>query len=106
MTRKPCKTCPWRRDVPPHGFPGGHISPALRERAAGGMGPAMQCHSTPDGEGARVCVGFAARVGYASPGLRIAAVLGHYHPSEIDVTDVDLWETADDLYHVHGEGAR
>lgn len=101
--RKPCPTCPWRKDTAPHGFPGGSIGPRLLAMASGEFGMvAMQCHSTPDGEKSRVCVGFAHRVGFACVGLRVAALTGRYDPKEVDVEGVDLWEHPEDLGRVHG----
>ena len=83
--RTPCVSCPWRRSTPRHGFPGGRICAASLERAINGspFDPAMQCHSTPDGENARVCVGFAQVVGFDSAPLRMAALLGRYDSAKI-----------------------
>lgn len=105
--RKPCRTCPWRKDVPPHGFPGGSLCPSLASMASGEFGmTAMQCHSTPDGPEAQVCVGFAVRVGFNSVGLRVAALCGRYDPDDVSAEGVPLWESAADLFRVHGVGAR
>lgn len=84
--RTPCPTCPWRKSTPPGGFPGGCLDSRRLLAMAGGdpAEPAMQCHSTPDGEGAKVCVGFALQVGYRSVGLRIARFCGRYNPATID----------------------
>lgn len=101
--RPPCGTCPWRKSTPPHGFPGGYISPELRAMASGEFGmEAMQCHCTPDGANAQVCVGFAIQVGFDCVGLRFAA-LGRYDPETVTADGVELWETAEDLFRVHGE---
>lgn len=101
--RKPCVTCPWRRDVPPHGFPGGSIDARLARMAEGDfMTTAMQCHCTPDGERAQVCVGFAVQVGFESVGLRIAAMTGGFDPNDVSADGVDLWPSYHDLFRVHG----
>lgn len=101
--RRPCSTCPWRKDVPPHGFPGGSICSSLERMASGEFGTtAMQCHSTPDGECAQVCVGFAVRVGFNSVGLRLAAMLGRYDPDTVTSEGVELWASPADLFRVHG----
>lgn len=78
--RSPCPTCPWKRSTPRHGFPGGRIdAEGLHQAIHGTFGdPAMQCHSTPDGEKAEVCVGFAQVVGFDSAPLRFAALFGCY----------------------------
>jgi hypothetical protein len=106
VKRRPCLTCPWRKDVPPHGFPGGSICESLERMAAGEFpAAAMQCHNTPDGPQAQVCVGFAVRVGFDSVGLRLAALTGRYDPATVTADDVELWESVADLFHVHGKVA-
>lgn len=75
--RKPCPSCPWRISTPPGGFPGGCIDAhALLDMVKGHRMQAMQCHSTPDGEDARVCVGFSISVGEETIGFRLATLLG------------------------------
>ena len=85
MKRVPCASCPWKKSTPRHGFPGGRICASGLDRAINGSlgDPAMQCHSTPDGEGAKVCVGFAQVVGFDSFPLRMARAFGRYDPDEI-----------------------
>lgn len=74
--RVPCKTCPWRESTPKGGFPGGIIDcESLLDMTFGQSLKAMQCHCTPDGAQAEVCVGFALQVGFDSPGYRFAAML-------------------------------
>ena len=100
-TRKPCSTCPWRRSTPPGGFPGGILDARRLLSMAGGADPkAMQCHCTPDGADAQVCVGFALVVGFRSLGLRLAAVFGRYDPATVE-TDAPLHSLASVL-RAHG----
>lgn len=89
VKRRPCRSCPWRRSTPPGGFPGGVLdSASLRRMASGEFGQsAMQCHSTPDGERAEVCVGFAMVVGFDCVGLRIAAMAGRYDPDRVEADE-------------------
>ena len=99
--RKPCPTCPWRREVAPGAFPGGCLNwHGMRRALTEVFAPAMQCHCTPDGAEARVCVGFAAVVGFDAPSLRIAALAGRYAPAEVDVDGVKL-HTLRSLYDHH-----
>jgi hypothetical protein len=102
MTRVPCPSCPWRKSTPPGGFPGGCLDTRrLLNMASGDFGPAMQCHSTPDGEHAQVCVGFALVVGFDSMGLRLAALQGLYDPDTV-AADEDL-HTLASVLRTHGE---
>lgn len=104
MKRESCPTCPWRKSTPPRGFPGGSLSPKLRQMASGEFCmDAMQCHCTPDGPSAQVCVGFAIQVGFDCVGLRLAALLGRYDPETVTAEGIELWPTAEHLFHVHGE---
>lgn len=61
----------------------------------------MQCHCTPDGPEARVCVGFALVVGFDSVPLRFAAVLKRYSPEEHEATSEPL-HTPASLVRFHG----
>lgn len=83
MARQACPTCPWRTSTPPGGFPGGCVQEDELRRMASGD-PAcmkvMQCHNTPDDHRAKVCVGFAVRVGGDSVGYRLAGALGLLDP--------------------------
>lgn len=79
MPRKACNTCPWRTDTSPGGFPGGCVAEGeLRRMASGDPScmKVMQCHNTPDDHRAKVCVGFAVRVGRNSVGYRLAEAYG------------------------------
>lgn len=58
----------------------------------------MQCHNTPDGQQAKVCVGFALRVGAASVGYRLAATLGLI--DEVH-DDGDLLENIEEVIEKH-----
>ena len=100
MARPACKTCPWRKSVAPGGFPGGCVNEAELRRMASGEPymKVMQCHSTPDGEQAKVCVGFAIRVGVDSIGFRLAKISGMIDEVE---DDGDLIESIDDLIYRH-----
>ena len=94
--RNPCRTCPWRKTVRKGGFPGGILdAKGLLRMIDDGMGTIMQCHSTPDGADAKVCVGFAARVGPESTRYRIAVVEGI-----IDEGDLNL--STEGLLTLHG----
>lgn len=106
VKRKPCATCPWRRSTPPGGFPGGALDAhGLLRMASGEFGPpAMQCHSTPDGEQAQVCVGFARVVGFDCVGLRFAAILGRYDPETV-AADEPL-HTLESVIAIHSPRAR
>lgn len=100
--RLPCSTCPWRRSTPRRGFPGGvlHTRDLLRAASGAWDAPAMQCHCTPDGKGAEVCVGFALVVGFRSPALRFARVTGRYDPDAVG-TDEPL-HTLTSVLRIHG----
>ena len=83
MARQACPTCPWRTSTPPGGFPGGCIQQdELRRMSSGDPScmKVMQCHNTPDDHRAKVCVGFAVRVGGNSVGYRLAGALGLLDP--------------------------
>ena len=102
MKRCPCSTCPWQRSTPRGGFPGGIIdAAALLRMREDRLGTIMQCHSTPDGEGARVCVGFAARVGHDSMSYRIAVRAGHVVEADLDLRRRGLL-TLGELIRKHG----
>lgn len=73
--RSACPTCPWRRTTPKGGFPGGVLDVVQLRDAIRGSAPAMQCHCSSDDD-PLVCVGFALRVGRASPMFRVAEALG------------------------------
>lgn len=104
--RHPCLSCPWKRSTPRNGFPGGHIDVKKLRLAINGapFDPAMQCHSTPDGERAQACVGFAQVVGFASTPLRMAALLGRYDPDEI-APIAEPMHTARSMVRFHGAAA-
>jgi len=61
----------------------------------------MQCHSTPDGEQSKVCVGFAIRVGAESVGYRLCGVLGMIDEVE---DDGDLLDSVDEVIERHNTG--
>ncbi len=60
--------------------------------------PAMQCHSVKEPQ---ACIGFAARVGFRSFGLRLAAAVGVFRMEDIDVAGVKL-HTLKSLLKKHG----
>lgn len=101
MGRAACKTCPWRKSVEPGGFPGGCVrEEELRRMASGEPYPkVMQCHSTPDGQQAKVCVGFAFRVGGDSVGYRLAAYAGLI--DEVHDDDDDLLDNIEEIIKKH-----
>ena len=104
--RKACKTCPWRRSVAPGAFPGGCIDEETLLRMVDkdpkrAILRVMQCHSTPDGEQAKVCVGFGLRVGPDSIGFRLAHLNGMIDEME---DDGDLLDSVDELIHRHNTG--
>lgn len=100
--RLPCPSCPWRKSTPQGGFPGGKVNAEELLTMARGEPhlPAMQCHITPDGERAEVCVGFALQIGFESVGLRIAHLVGRYDPDQVD-TDEELHDL-ESLLLTHG----
>jgi hypothetical protein len=61
----------------------------------------MQCHCTPDGPDAKVCVGFAAKVGGESFGFRLAQILKMIDPVE---DDGDLLDTVNEVIERHNTG--
>lgn len=75
--RRPCPTCPWRKSTPRGGFPGGLIDvERLVAMTRDDLGAIMQCHCTPDGERAQVCVGFGLVVGPECLAYRFAVICG------------------------------
>lgn len=99
--RVPCKTCPWRESTPRGGFPGGIIDyKLLLDMTFGQSLRAMQCHCTPNGAQAEVCVGFALQVGFTSPGYRLAVALGRADPEDL-ATD-ELLLSLENLVLKHG----
>lgn len=104
MARKACKTCPWRASTPPGGFPGGCVNEGELRRMASGD-PAcmkvMQCHNTPDDHRAKVCVGFAVRVGTDSVGYRLAGAFGMLDEVE---GDADLLPSVEAVIERHNTG--
>lgn len=103
MKRRACRTCPWRKSVPPGGFPGGCVKESeLRQMASGiPVFKVMQCHNTPDGEGAKVCVGFAIKIGPKSVGFRFAASQGLIDEVE---DDGDLVDSVHEVIQKHNTG--
>jgi Family of unknown function (DUF6283) len=102
MARKACKNCPWRASTPPGGFPGGCVdATSLRRMADGSSMKLMQCHCSPDGQDAKVCVGFALRVGHDSIGYRIAGVFGLIDKVE---DDGDILDSIEDVIQKHNTG--
>lgn len=103
MKRGPCRNCPWKRFTPRHGFPGERIClPRLLRAIRGGVfDPAMQCHATPDGDEAQVCVGFAQVVGFTSVPLRRAAHAGRYDPDTI-AAPAEPMHTLESMVLFHG----
>ena len=100
MSRAACKTCPWRKSVKPGGFPGGCVREGELRRMASGEPyfKVMQCHNTPDDQHAKVCVGFALRVGDDSVGYRLAAtceLIDEVHD------DGDLLENIEEVIEKH-----
>jgi hypothetical protein len=61
----------------------------------------MQCHCTPDDSRAKVCVGFAFKVGRKSVGFRLAEAMGLIDPVE---DDEDLMDTVEDVIGKHNRG--
>jgi hypothetical protein len=61
----------------------------------------MQCHNTPDGESAKVCVGFAIKIGPKSVGFRFAASQGLIDDVE---DDGDLVDSVHEVIHKHNTG--
>lgn len=100
--RRPCSTCPWRKSTPKRGFPGGYLDvQSLRRMVDGGpFARAMQCHCTPNGADAQVCVGFALQVGFDCASLRLAALVGKYDPAQVE-TDEPL-HTLEGVIRTHG----
>jgi hypothetical protein len=62
--------------------------------------PVMQCHCTPDGQRASVCVGFALQVGGDSTSYRFAAITGVIDHDALG-TDEEL-HTLRTLLQTHG----
>jgi len=101
VKRRPCPTCPWRRSTRRRGFPGGIIdAEGLLGQLDGSRLTAMQCHCTPDGAKAEVCVGFALVVGAESVGLRLAVALGLVAIDDLEA-DAPL-HTVSSLLRMHG----
>lgn len=92
MKRTVCRSCPWKRSTPRRGFPGGRICvQGLADAMNGGPGSrAMQCHATPDGGRAKVCVGFALVVGSDSFALRLAKSIGRFNAEDVAPTPDQL----------------
>lgn len=100
VKRRPCPTCPWRATTPRGGFPGGIIDVRRLARMLHGELMVMQCHCTPDGAGANVCVGFALQVGPDCVGYRLAAMLGAVDHDALE-SDAQLL-SLDELAARHG----
>lgn len=88
----------------PGGFPGGCVNEIELRRMASGEPymKVMQCHCTPDGEQAKVCVGFALRVGDASVGYRLCRIARMLDEVE---DDGDLLNSVDDVIERHNTSA-
>ena len=77
----PCKNCPFRKNAPKAGEPGGSV-PAhsddevrvVARNCTEGMS-VMQCHKSSD-KRPRACAGFLSVVGYDSIGVRLAVMTG------------------------------
>jgi len=73
----------------------------LRRMASGAHTlQAMQCHNTPDAEKAKICVGFAVKVGPKSIGYRIAAAFGRLDPV---MDEEDLMDNVEDVIIKHNK---
>lgn len=79
---------------------------ALRRQLTDPFGSAMQCHCTPDGDRAEVCVGFALQVGFDAPSLRLAAMCGRYDPAAVEADPDDPFLSLAALIRKHGGHAR
>lgn len=102
--RRPCPTCPWRSSTPQGGFPGGIVDLEGLHAAIHGspFDRAMQCHCTPDGPEAEVCVGFALQVGFDSAPLRMAAFCEQYAPDQVEPDPADPLLSLRELVLKHG----
>ena len=69
-TRRPCRTCPWRVSTQRGDYPGGGVDAAGLLAMIDNSMTIMQCHNTPDGPGAKACVGFVLQVGEDHAGVR------------------------------------
>lgn len=95
--REPCPTCPWRRETPPRGFPGGFVAAdSLMRMVRNEDFKVMQCHCSPD-TNPSVCVGFAVQVGGRSIAYRLLVLSGEPQLS----TDADLLSLPE-LIQKHG----
>ena len=83
-----CKICPFRRNAPKAGEPGGsipvgdeaHMRDAAHEVTEGLK--VMRCHET-EGTEPRACAGFLSVVGYQSVGVRLGVGLGHIYEDDV-----------------------
>ena len=76
--KRPCRECPWRRDVTPGQFPACRYD-ALRD-TSGSAGneaplgaPLFACHKSPEGQ-EWACAGWLAAVGYEHLGVRLLVI--------------------------------
>ena len=102
--RQPCTNCPWRVSTPEKGFPGGLIdADELASMIQETTWRAMQCHCTPDGADAKICVGFVRRYPDLA-GVQIAERMGRYTPDEIDwvTPPADQIHSLASLLRTHG----
>lgn len=77
--RRPCKRCPWRKDVDPGEFPASRYeelrvtSEQVPGREPGLDAPLFACHKTPEGR-EMACAGWLAAVGHRHLGVRLAVI--------------------------------
>src|SRR5689334_15374118 len=81
MHRKaPCRSCPWRRDVPPGAFGCDRYAQLANTSTSDGIGPQLAdplfaCHLTVEGA-EQACAGWLAVEGHRHPAVRLAAAAG------------------------------
>lgn len=84
-----CRNCPWKRESPKAGEPGGSVPverdprklAQLVDRMTSGL-QVMQCHASTD-ESPAACAGFLSVVGYESVGVRYAVSTGVLDDSDV-----------------------
>jgi hypothetical protein len=102
--RRPCKRCPWRRDVEPGEFPASRYEElrATSEQREGhepGIGaPLFACHKTKEGR-EMACAGWLAAVGHRHIGVRLAIVQRRLPPEVLHPGEdwPELFTTYDEM---------
>ena len=104
--RRPCNSCPWRKDVPIAYWHPNHFTSIYTQCQDDGM-HVMLCHGAnrlPEGERSKlICQGWVRVVGFDSVGVRIACINGNVTLAEVNDTEgPELFDSFESMMEANG----